>query len=79
MPPSFTPLSETKFSENAPFQKIQSDNLEYKINIKRAITGGKFLRDIFLNNAIENIPYQTLFVYLRHVQKQQYYCVSNSK
>ena len=29
MPPSFTPLSETKLSENAPFQMTQSDNLEY--------------------------------------------------
>ena len=54
MPPSFTPLSETKFSENAPFQKTQSDNFEYKINIKRTITGGNFLRDIFLNNAIKS-------------------------
>ena len=39
MPPSSTPLSETKFSENARFQSTQSDNLEYKINIKRTIIG----------------------------------------
>ena len=76
MPPSFTPLSETKLSKNAPFQKTQSDNLEYKINIKRTIIGENFLRDIFLHNAISlDLPYQTLFVYLRHMQKYQCYYI----
>ena len=30
-------------------KKTQSDNLGYKINIKRTITGGNFLRDIYLS------------------------------
>ena len=55
MPPSFTSSSKTKWFKNAPFQKTQNDNLEYKVNIKRTITGGNFLRYIFLNNAIKSI------------------------
>ena len=68
MLPSFTPLSETKFSENASFQKTQSDYLKYKINIKRSITGGNFLRDIFLNNAIKSTQSNAFFISKAHAK-----------
>ena len=68
MPPSFTPLSETKFSENAPFQKTQSDNIEYKINIKRTTSGGNFLRDIFLNNAIKSTLSNAFYISKAHAK-----------